>query len=78
MDELKPCPFCGGKAQFCIVAMVGGRASYPRKIESSFGKYYNPNHGNFLVRCLKCGAMTKAKHTKQAVINSWNRRFDND
>lgn len=78
MDNLKPCPFCGGEAQIICTSSVN--ADCLSKI--------------FVIRCRKCGlrapepfriyariennGMCEFDDTgKKAAIEFWNRRADN-
>jgi len=69
MDELKPCPFCGGEAKL-LTDCDGGGGRFDEKIT-----YF------FWCVCKKCGAKGKVhkniyfnERMKNAAINSWNRR----
>ncbi len=58
--KLKPCPYCGGKAELY-------------KTEWELGKRGVPNHPYWII-CTKCGVNTQPTGTKRAVIKCWNRR----
>lgn len=71
--ELKPCPFCGGKAKV--------------KVCDSSGAYYadigtEMLHGRQMTHCLihceKCRVRTQTYLTRSGVFNAWNRRADNE
>ena len=60
MEELKPCPFCGGKARIIADDPFDG---------------YQGNCTVYLARCVVCGAeISGGKHEK--AIEAWNRRTD--
>ena len=76
MDELKPCPFCGGKAKV-------DKVSPPFMLKKLHGLYFSAG-------CSQCGACTSLFRThksgsplmnewydeeaKQKAIEAWNRR----
>ncbi len=64
MDKpvLKPCPFCGGKAEE----------------KTQFGYLENGYCGRyFFIRCKKCSGSSGNKRYKTVAIRIWNRRTDN-
>lgn len=65
MDELKPCPFCGGEGHMEI------------KDRADYREYYQTG---FIV-CERCGCRTRSVDTshgwKKIVIEAWNRRVNN-
>ena len=70
MEQLKPCPFCGGKA----------------KIQYGFPNQQGNRHKEVFVKCKVCNAKTKTikqyPFTKwedclKTAIYLWNRRADN-
>lgn len=61
--ELKPCPFCGGKAGLKLIT-TDAIAMMPKI------------HWH-KVSCMKCGASVEATESTKA-IEAWNRRVDND
>ena len=66
MDELKPCPFCGGEAVINEFIDSDGKDSCKCCI----------------VICKKCGCQTKCYEyflgvTKRNAIDAWNRRVEN-
>ena len=71
MNELKPCPFCGGEAEF-KTELVG-----PGFFESTSKAY-------IYVRCKECHAETKAYKESpyysalEKAIEAWDRRTAND
>lgn len=59
--ELKPCPFCGGKA-----TMMHGAWTGTVMIRYFYMYYYG--------LCEKCGARAEANVDMGAAANAWNRR----
>lgn len=62
MAELKPCPFCGGKAKLRIASEIWRDG----KVEIGGWKAY----------CENCGIETALENREKAV-EKWNRRADN-
>ena len=62
MTELKPCPFCGGKAK--VIEL------------DPFNRYRGRFH-TWGVRCVKCGVEMVSGVSKEDVIKTWNWRADN-
>lgn len=65
--ELKPCPFCGS-------IDIGN-------VSSDFeGPSYHLHAGDkiFAVNCEKCGASVPNRYKNELVVQSWNRRDDNE
>lgn len=61
MDNLKPCPFCGGEAQLRVTAHIPASGGYD----------YNPRCGD-----PSCpGRITKKWNNKETAIYAWNRRM---
>lgn len=61
-EKLMPCPFCGSKA---VTDYDNG--PYATGPELSYG-----------IICLRCGARTELRDTKDEAIAAWNRRADDD
>ena len=70
MNELKPCPFCGGEAELIKEHECWGHGMF---------------NTSYFVRCKKCGSEGKSgsgydKEAEQCLIEgieNWNRRADN-
>ena len=65
--ELKPCPFCGGKAEFIDES------------DDWYSKYsvdYEWVNLPMMVRCVECGAKIEADENdaKEDIIDQWNTR----
>lgn len=58
MDELKPCPFCGGESK----GPTWERVAIPRPYDRRYG-----------ITCAKCG-LRLLGNTKESVIKAWNNR----
>lgn len=58
--NLKPCPFCGGKAKF-------------EKVVHPWGEC-NDGCTAYWVRCICCGACTKIKFSLKQAAATWNQR----
>ena len=67
--ELKPCPFCGGKAKLKVCE---GSGTFFTDVGTAvlFGREMT----HCLYRCERCGIRTKAYLTRRGVWNAWNRR----
>ena len=65
MEELKPCPFCGGKA---FIETVEPHTH----TLAAFMPYYG---GGTFIECQKCSCAISAE-TKEEAIEAWNRRVD--
>lgn len=57
-DELKPCPFCGGKA----------------RVEDDQNPTIRFVPDYYWVLCMKCGAASEYMKREKAAIKRWNRR----
>ena len=70
-EELKKCPFCGGKAK---VKVCDGSGSFYANIGTE--RFMGRDMSHCLIRCEKCGVKTKAYLTRRGVYNAWQRRAD--
>ena len=68
-NEIKPCPFCGGAAEYEIRREYDGNCGYEEGV----------------VMCSECGISTPGfiidgyygiRYTKEQIIDIWNRRVD--
>ena len=66
MDELKCCPFCGGKAAVRKSTWIAPEA----------GREYG--HGSYFVMCDTCLTSGNNYGTEEKAIASWNRRVCDD
>ena len=67
--ELKPCPFCGGKAKVCV---CDGSGAYLTDLGTEL--YYGRKMTHCLIRCERCHVRTQAYLTRRGMFNAWNRR----
>ena len=72
-SKLKPCPFCGGKAEMKVCDAAGSHYA-----EIGQEMYRGRKMTHFLIRCESCGVKTKAYLTIRRLFNAWNRRADNE
>ena len=61
MSELKPCPFCGHKAN-------KSDTWFPKKTP-----FDNPQRAYYTIKCCKCRAEMKGKNWTN-LVKAWNRR----
>lgn len=62
-EDLKPCPFCGGKAS---------RTDIDDSIDATPD---DENFGGSFIECDECGACTRVHFDrKENLVDSWNRR----
>ena len=66
MEKLKPCPFCGGEADY-----------YPADPNIQL-EYEAERWGNIWVQCMECGASTIECDSFAEASEKWNRRADNE
>ena len=64
MEELKPCPFCGGKA-------------YMKTIQAKRRMFTKAKDYPY-IRCVICHTSTAACFTEEEAIEAWNARVDHD
>lgn len=67
--ELKPCPFCGGKAKVKVCDPTGTRYT-----DVGVEWYMGREMTRCIIRCEKCGARTQVYATRRGVFNAWQRR----
>ena len=72
-SELKPCPFCGGKAS------SEGHIRYGRPLDDAWWADGSKITEAFYVNCMSCGAVSRSGivngyQTKAEAIAAWNRR----
>ena len=70
MTELKPCPFCGGKAQIRYT----GNGSGPSGYTSNVVMRSKPG----FVMCLNCEVAMPRNSRVGRAIEKWNRRVNDD
>lgn len=66
MEELRPCPFCGGEALYDEYHDDNGMPEI----------YYREYH-RYIVRCKDCDATVDAMINGALAIKKWNRRVEN-
>lgn len=67
--EIKPCPFCGGKAK---VKVCDGSGAFCTDIGTEM--YFGRKMTHCLICCERCRVRTQAYLTRRGVFNAWNRR----
>ena len=71
MAELKPCPFCGGKALAWYCTFDG-----KHKALNGTQKLWGMQTDHHLIECNRCGIRTRVYKTKKGAFNTWNRRAE--
>jgi len=71
MDNLKPCPFCGGE-DVKVIASLGEEHCVDCWLEDL--PSYGGKSSNYYVVCLKCQGNSGYRRTPQEAIDNWNRR----
>lgn len=74
-EELKPCPFCGGKAS------ADGHIRYGKPLKDAWWEDGSPITEAFYTNCMNCGALARSGivggfKTKAEAIERWNTRHD--
>jgi Lar family restriction alleviation protein len=72
MAELKPCPFCGGKAE--LYSCEAEHDIYDSKTLEYVETEYYTKYG---CACTSCDCTIAEMLSEQNVIEAWNRRADN-
>ena len=70
MAELKPCPFCGSKAEHWYCSFDGKHISDTIKV------LWGMECNHHMIKCSKCGIRTKVYATNKGCFNAWQRRAD--
>ena len=73
MIELKPCPFCGGKA-IILYYENGNHLYYENGNQYRSNLYYASKRGT--VTCEKCRCSLHIYAKAKDAVNAWNRRAD--
>ena len=71
MPELKPCPFCGGKAQ---IVFDGKDATWFIRCEDCYAKSEGWSNGNASPEDL----FFAIEEAVEAAVNAWNRRVTDE
>lgn len=66
--ELKPCPYCGGKAEIKNKAIRGFSS-----LNKYVGERYGVTEATSYIRCSKCHAKTPIQGDIENVIRFWNK-----
>ena len=74
-EELKPCPFCGGRAS------ANGHQTFRPRLRNTKWTDDSPITEAFFVNCMACGISTKGHadvghRTREEAILRWNRRAE--
>lgn len=73
MTELKPCPFCKGKARYCYREMktpFGGESFYSYN-QAFFYMASQPGH----IECSQCGIKQPKDYSRMSIAKkNWNKR----
>ena len=72
MDELKPCPFCGGYVRFESSSAIYNRRIYGECLQCGMEFAYQEEYEEILN-----SSRVLYVPTKEVFENAWNRRADN-
>lgn len=74
--ELKPCPFCGHKANIYHIPVQTTKFNPTLSVEGlgSLGYKTTTNTTKYAIKCVKCKASVGAYATLKAAEDAWNRR----
>ena len=81
MEELKPCPFCGGEAVFVTrsIGHGGGCATFDFEISCKSCSAKAPEaYGCVEFYLDQCGEVKAHKDDKSKAIKAWNRRVTDE
>lgn len=70
MNNLKPCPFCGGEATICV--SDGSGSVWTKDLETTILRGRRMTH--CFAMCKKCRIRTQSYLTRRGMFNAWNRR----
>ena len=75
-ESLKSCPFCGGEAEFHVIANSASHvgASFTFKIVCSECKVSSPKQHTIGVDMNSTGAIVARHDEREIAINEWNQR----
>lgn len=75
--ELKPCPFCGGKAEFktILTGCVNNAREFGFKIRCVNCGTTIPKTYQLIINLDSKGLMEVLTDERQAAVDDWNRRF---
>lgn len=81
MDDLKRCPFCGGKAYFCVLGKTERLTNCGILFELKCGNCGITNvnfRGHFEYELLSDGTLSIVVDDRHKVIEAWNGRTEDE